>query len=577
MSRVTGVPVGWLPQRGQQIKVLTMLVEKCTFNKPYRYMIPYVVPVEWLGDGSKYSGATVLDPKVGYYTDPVTVLDFKSLYPSIIIAHNLCYTTLVDSEYVRANKDMVRDRDYVVTPTGEFFLTPAVKAGLLPLILRELLAAREIVKSEIRNETDPFMKNVLKSRELAFKVMANSVYGFTGTGSAGMLPCLPVSSSITGYGRDMLLKTKKLTEDKFGYGVLYGDTDSVMIDTKSKTISEASERGKEVAVCVTEVFDDPIALMFEKIYVPWVLLSKKRYVGGKYESASVHTPVIDAKGIETKRRDNCRLVTRVMEEIIDDLIFRKDPESAVARAKNAISKVLTNDVDISELIISKSISKEDYVAKQPHVELVKRMMKRGEQHPGLRTRVPYIIVNMGPKDNVCDCSEDPLYALQRGLEPSAYYYIEHQLRKPVTRLLTPILGSDDMVNKTVFKGSHMNKRRLFSRPKKRGGIVKFCKAMTECLVCHCLCDNVVCKHCLESGRARSNMAELKRRFSEIEEIDSIDEMVCKKCRKEDSVPASLDFCSTRECDIMYRRVKSCIDSKCILETHDKIFYYVHDQ
>lgn len=102
----------------------------------------------------------VIEPTRGYYTDPVATLDFASLYPSIMMAHNLCYSTLVPSYRAKHfNQD-----DLIRTPNGDLFVKQSTKKGLLPLILEELIAARKRARQELAKTTDPFQKAVLDGR-----------------------------------------------------------------------------------------------------------------------------------------------------------------------------------------------------------------------------------------------------------------------------------------------------------------------------------------------------------------------------------------------------------------------------
>ena len=126
----------------------------------------------------------------------------------------------------------------------------SVKKGILPLILEELLAARKKAKNELARATDPFEKAVLDGRQLALKISANSVYGFTGA-QVGQLPCLAISSSTTAFGRDMIEMTKNIVLEKYtksnGYEydcqVIYGDTDSVMVKFGTESIEESMRLG----------------------------------------------------------------------------------------------------------------------------------------------------------------------------------------------------------------------------------------------------------------------------------------------------------------------------------------------
>ena len=125
-------------------------------------------------------------------------------------------------------------------------MRPSVREGVLPQILTELLSARKRAKADLKKEKDPFKKAVLDGRQLALKVSANSVYGFTGA-TVGKMPCLEISASVTAFGRDMIMHTKNLVTKKYckanGYEhdaeVVYGDTDSVMIKFGSKDLKKS--------------------------------------------------------------------------------------------------------------------------------------------------------------------------------------------------------------------------------------------------------------------------------------------------------------------------------------------------
>ena len=276
MARVTGVPFSFLLTRGQQIKVTSQLLRK---TRTCGMLIPTLAKSE-IGD--KYEGAFVLEPKRNFYNVPIATLDFASLYPSIMMAHNLCYCTLLN---YHSKKELSPD-DYTETPTGEFFVKPHIRKGLLPLVLEELIEARKRAREELKHTTDPFMQKVLDGRQLALKISANSVYGFTGA-QVGQLPCLQISSSVTAYGRIMIEETKNQVETHYcknnGYSsnavVVYGDTDSVMINFGLDDLTETMKLGKEAAALVTQKFIRPIRLEFEKVYFPYLLLNKKRYAG----------------------------------------------------------------------------------------------------------------------------------------------------------------------------------------------------------------------------------------------------------------------------------------------------------
>ena len=273
MSRVTGVPLSFLISRGQQIKVFSMILRKC---KAEKLLVPTVRASGNPTSGDiGYEGATVLDPIKSYYREPIATLDFASLYPSIMQAYNLCYSTLVNpADVAKIDSSM-----YNKSENGNVFVKSTVKKGILPSILDELLSARKRAKRDMKNATTEFERAVQNGRQMALKVSANSVYGFTGA-TVGQLPCVPIASSVTSYGRYLLERTKAYVEENFskanGYDhdavVVYGDTDSVMVKFGVKTVAEAFPLAQEAAERCSQIFPDPIQLEFEKVYFPYLLM-----------------------------------------------------------------------------------------------------------------------------------------------------------------------------------------------------------------------------------------------------------------------------------------------------------------
>ena len=162
------------------------------------------------GDDTSYEGATVIEPKKAYYEVPIATLDFASLYPSIMQAHNLCYSTLVQPSDI----PKLEQGSYETSPCGNTFVVKKTQEGILPQILDELLAARKKAKKDMAATDDPHEKAVQNGRQLALKISANSVYGFTGA-TVGQLPCVPIASSTTSYGRNLLLETRKFVEETY--------------------------------------------------------------------------------------------------------------------------------------------------------------------------------------------------------------------------------------------------------------------------------------------------------------------------------------------------------------------------
>ncbi|XP_057373980.1 DNA polymerase delta catalytic subunit-like [Daphnia carinata] len=546
MARVTGVPLSYLLTRGEQIKVVSQLLRK---TKEQGLLMPFYKAEV----GEKFEGATVIEPIRGYYSQPIATLDFSSLYPSIMMAHNLCYTSLVNPR----DKAKLKEDEYIKTPAGFYFVKASVRKGILPEILEALLAARKKAKKDLAVETDPLRQKVLDGRQLALKISANSVYGFTGA-QVGKLPCLEISQSVTAFGRNMIEKTREEMEARFrvenGYAhdakVIYGDTDSVMVKFGVPTVAEAMELGREAAAFVSAKFIKPINLEFKKAYYPYLLINKKRYAG-LYWTKPEKFDKMDCKGIETVRRDNCQLVVNLINSCLKKILMERDPDGALEYAKQTISDLLCNKVDISLLVITKELTKtdKDYASKQAHVELAHKMRKRDAgTAPKLGDRVPYVIIAAAKNTPAYLKAEDPIFVLEHSVPIDAQYYFENQLSKPLVRIFEPILGSK--AESLLLHGDHTRTRSVVTS--KIGGLASFTTRKSTCVGCKTVLpdDSAVCKFC------KPKESEFYQR--EIGQLYALEEKFnrlwteCQRCQ------GSLNeevLCSNRDCPIFYMRTK----------------------
>ncbi|KAF2102393.1 catalytic subunit DNA polymeras-like protein delta [Rhizodiscina lignyota] len=555
MARVTGVPFNFLLARGQQVKFISQLFRKALEQD---LVIPDL-PRPESGSDEQYEGATVIEPTRGYYDVPIATLDFASLYPSIIQAHNLCYTTLLNKKAVDSFH-LKKDEDYIVTPNGDMFVTANKRKGLLSQILEELLGARKRAKKELAVETDPFKKAVLNGRQLALKVSANSVYGLTGA-TVGKLPCLEIASSTTSYGRQMIEMTKDEVEKQYtmanGYThdaqVIYGDTDSVMVKFGLTDVGKTMELGQEAAQFMSSKFRNPIKLEFEKVYFPYLLINKKRYAG-LYWTNPDKFDKMDSKGIETVRRDNCRLVQTVIETSLRMLLIDRDVNGAQEYVKETISDLLQNKIDMSNLVITKALTKTNYDGKQAHVELAERMKKRDAgSAPALGDRVAYVIVKGAGGSKNYEKSEDPIYVLENNLPIDTKYYLDNQLAKPLERIFEPIMGEKKAAS--LLTGEHT--RTISVAAPTMGGLMKFAKKTQTCMGCKKPLisaeerDGAVC------ANDRHRFPELyQKTLTKVSELEVRFARLWTQCQRCQGSMHSEVICSSRDCPIFYMRMKA---------------------
>ncbi|KAF7551548.1 hypothetical protein G7046_g7693 [Stylonectria norvegica] len=530
MARVTGVPFNFLLSRGQQVKFISQLFRKALEQK-------LVIPnLKSEGSDEQYEGATVIEPTRGYYSVPIATLDFASLYPSIMQAHNLCYTTLVSKGAIE-KFELKKGEDYIVTPNGDTFVTAKRRKGLLAQILEELLNARKQAKRELATETDPFKKAVLNGRQLALKISANSVYGLTGA-TTGKLPCLEIASSTTSFGRQMIERTKEEVEKKYsianGYShdaqVIYGDTDSVMIKFGTKDLREAMKLGEEASRYVSEKFVKPIKLEFEKVYFPYLLINKKRYAGLYWTN-----PIM-------------------IEKVLRMILMDQDVPGAEEYVKATIADLLQNKVDMSKLVITKALAKEDYAAKQAHVELAARMKKRDAgSAPGLGDRVAYVMVRGAAGAKNFEKSEDPIYVLENNVPIDTRYYLDNQLAKPLSRIFVPIFGEPR--TQSLLNGDHT--RTISIAAPSVGGLMKFAKKTQTCMGCKKPLtgkeekEGAVCSNCAPRfgelyKKTLDRVSDLEVRFGRLW-------TQCQRCQG--SIHCEV-ICSSKDCPIFYMRMKA---------------------
>ena len=443
MAKATWVPLSYLSERGQQIKVYSQLSRKA---RELGFMIP-VMQIK--GTDDKYQGATVLEAQTGAYYGPITALDFASLYPSIMCAHNLCYSTWVDPK------------------TPQFLNLPGVQyetfgphtfaqnvPSLLPAILTELKQFRKKAKKLMAQSEGTPMYGVYNGQQLAYKISMNSVYGFTGA-SKGMLPLLAIASTVTMRGRQMIEETKNYVEANFpGAKVRYGDTDSVMVEfdvggrTGQEAIDYSWQLGEQASEQCTKLFKEPNELELEKIYCPYFLYSKKRYAAKMYEKKGddVVFKKIDVKGLQVVRRDNCPYVREVCKDILETILETSDPLPSIEKARKAAKDLKAGLVPMEKLMMSKQLGA-DYKSKSiAHVSVVQKMRERVPgSEPQQGDRVPFVIVQ-GPKNaKMFERAEDPQYVREHNLKLDLDYYFENQLKNPVCDLLEPLVGDTRVI------------------------------------------------------------------------------------------------------------------------------------
>jgi DNA polymerase elongation subunit (family B) len=224
-AKVQGITPNVVLNRGLVFRIMCKIK---SYTEKYNFLIPTFTKKQF-PNSPTYIGATVLNCDAGYYTDCVTVLDFASLYPSLMIAHNLDYTTIaMDDEVVKKYPERFNKFD-----NGYAFVKSEFLRGLLPRVELELGRERHMAKNKMKDAKDGVEKAVWNAIQGGVKIVMNSIYGLVGSPTA-TVPCVPIAATITFMGRTHLQQSKDYVEANYcritgeppnnQCKVIYGDT-----------------------------------------------------------------------------------------------------------------------------------------------------------------------------------------------------------------------------------------------------------------------------------------------------------------------------------------------------------------
>lgn len=391
--------------------------------------------------GPAYSGGLVLEPKKGLYDKFVLLLDFNSLYPSIIQEYNICFTTV----------DRPKDGSVPSLP-GE-----TSSAAPLPSVIKKLVQRRRQVKELMKGEKDPLKKQQLDIRQQALKLTANSMYGCLGFTNSRFY-AKPLAQLVTSQGREILQNTVNIVQEKLGLDVIYGDTDSIMVNTGSDDLAQVRQIGLAIKKEVNQHYK-LLEIEMDGIYKSMLLLKKKKYAALLVEPTGdgSFTTRMEQKGIDIVRRDWCPLSKDCGNFALANILSGKPCEEVVDIIHEELRKVRgrldAGEVPLNKFIITKQLTKspEDYPdgKQQPHVQVALRR-KAASKRDGVAAgeTVPYIIcVQEGMEEQSTSLAErarhpEEVAASSGQLVPDIGYYLSQQIHPVVSRLCASIEGTD---------------------------------------------------------------------------------------------------------------------------------------
>lgn len=411
---------------------------------------------------AKYQGGLVFEPEKGLHKNYVLVMDFNSLYPSIIQEFNICFTTV--------------DRN--LEDADELPNAPVDKKeqGVLPRLLANLVQRRREVKKIMASESDPHKRVQCDIRQQALKLTANSMYGCLGYVNSRFY-AKPLAMLVTNKGREILMNTRQLAES-MSLLVVYGDTDSVMIDSGCDSYTGALDIGNNFKKLVNERYR-LLEIDIDNVFKKLLLHAKKKYAAlnaSLDKNGKEHT-VLEVKGLDMKRREYCPLSKDVSVHVLNTILSDQDPETALQRTYEYLegirNQVEQNEIRMDRYKINTKLSKDPGAypggKNMPAVQVALRMRKNGRVVKA-GTVITFVITKQeeketGQKEAMLPIAEraralNEVMVKGNGLKPDPEYYLEKQIFGPVERLLERI-ESFDIVRLSEALG--LDSRRYMNR------------------------------------------------------------------------------------------------------------------
>ena len=569
LSRIFGIEFHDVLARGTQYRVESMMLrllkrhEYITVSPSVRQrskmLPPSVIPL-------------IMEPRDSYFTEPVVVLDFQSLYPSIIIAHNYCYSTCLGKLEHFNNDNTIpfgslnleipdhmlgnlKPSDVTISPNGVVFVKSHIRKGMLPIMLEEILKTRVMVKHVLKeNILDPYLFSLLNTRQLGLKNIANVTFGYTQANLSGRMPCVELGDSIVAKARETLEQSMHFIahSSKFNAQVIYGDTDSIFILLSGITREKAFTLGSEMTKLVTQMFCEPIKIKLEKVYQPLLLIQKKRYVGLSYDTAEQIEPKFDAKGIETVRRDSCPFVAKLLEHSLDLLFRTGEMDQVREKVIQQTTKLFRGLISIQDLTFSNEFRgikgyQPGMITPSLHISKL-NLLKDPRSEPRIGSRVPYVYVYCNLDSLLVDLLRPPEQLLaDSSLHINAHYYLHTHILPSLMRVL-------DRAGANVYSWIH-HFPRLFRpihydilNPIEKKGLSNLID-LKFCAICDTKGEIGLCQLCLLDLERKRALIGRRFRISNYN-VDLVHHL-CKTCQGDSLV----SDCISTDCPVLYKRLR----------------------
>ncbi|GLV41422.1 DNA polymerase alpha subunit 1 [Carabus blaptoides fortunei] len=498
-----------------------------------------------------YLGGLVLDPKIGFYDKLILLMDFNSLYPSIIQEYNICFTTM------SCNLD-----------TDDMISNVSSEPGILPTEIRKLVESRRAVKKLMASADIPNdLRMQYNIRQLALKLTANSMYGCLGFAHSRFF-AKHLASLITLKGRDILLHTRDLVQS-MGFEVVYGDTDSIMINTNSDDFDQVFKIGNNIKQAVNKSFKQ-VELEVDGVFKYMLLLKKKKYAAVTMSKNKKGEIILEQefKGLDIVRRDWSMLASEVGKMVLNHILSEQKTDERIENIITILGKIATDlhtdQVPVQLLVITKHLTKDPtmYPDKTAlsHVLVALRYNQTVAKPLGAGDAVPYIICDDGTNNSATQRAyHAEEFKHSTTLKIDKKYYLAQQVHPVVSRLCEPIEGLDayNIANALGIEANSFKK----SKPAESGNntvavtqVNKFSEVIPFEFVCLACKEATVVKSVIEESQLwLEKCSNNSCSWKPIEHLNSIKNQLVLRIRN--------------DVDKYYDKVMMCEDPLCTYETN----------
>lgn len=402
LSNLVGLPLDQVGAAATGFRVESHLIRQAyRFNEliPRRVEKPYV----------PYQGAVVLEPKKGIHEN-VAVLDFKALYPSLMVAFNISPDTYLEPDEPEPPQGV-----FVAPEVGHRFLKEP--DGFYRRALKSLMEARETLRKRLEGlPKSSYEYRLLDARQKAIKTVTNACYGYAGWVGARWY-VKPVAEAVTAWGRATILDALKEAKN-LGLEVFYSDTDSLFVENDPRKIEILSKHMQEKLGLTLKPDEIYVRILFTE--------AKKRYAGLLQDGR------LDIVGLEVARGDWTEAARKVQEGVLEIILKEQSPKKAVEYVRSFLKDLFMGKVSYKDLILWKTITKDlrEYKVRAPHVEAAKKLIQRGWKL-SLGDKVGYVITSK--PGSLYDKAEPYILASLKDID--LRYYAERQIIPAALRVL----------------------------------------------------------------------------------------------------------------------------------------------